>query len=246
MCGDEIFPPGFALYFWMPRKLRFAPPGYYCHITQRGNYGQETFFSDSDRRLFLNLLGHHADARQVDVLAYCLMSNHFHLIARGTQDGGISRFMQGLNGQYAQLIHGRLSRRGRLWQERFYSCVLDGAHLRSALRYVELNPVRAGMAADACRYPWSSAVFHAGSATALATPRWLDMRTFDELYTVAEWRAYLAEGGSRVEHAAIRGATQRATPLGGPGFVERLEAEFHVVLGRPGGGRPRFKQGAAG
>ena len=127
----------------MPRKPRFAPPGFYLHITQRGNYRQRTFYSDRDHALFQELLALHADARKIDILAYCQMSNHFHLIARGYNDGSVSRFMQSLTGQYAQQLHGRLCRRGRFWQDRFYSCVLSETHLELALRYVELNPVRA-------------------------------------------------------------------------------------------------------
>ncbi len=103
----------------MPRKPRFAPPGYFLHLTQRGNYRQRTFHSHHDHLKFLDLLASHADDREVDILAYCLMSNHFHLIARGHGIDSIPRFIQGLNGQYAQYLRGRLSRRGRLWQARY-------------------------------------------------------------------------------------------------------------------------------
>ena len=166
------------------------------------------------------------------------MSNHFHLVARSAQPGGISRFLQGLAGQYAQQLHARLSRRGRFWQDRFYSCVLDRSHLATALRYVELNPVRARLVAKAEDYPWSSAAFHSGADGA---PEWLDSTTFGDMYSPAEWRSRLAEGQSREERAAIRRATQWETALGDGDFLERLEAEYQVKLQAGPVGRPPKK-----
>ena len=151
----------------MPRKLRFAPPNYPLHITQRGNYRQQVFFCDDDRAHFLALLDHHADLRQVMVHGHALMSNHFHLVVTGQVEDGVSRFMQHLTGQYAQYLHGRLNRRGRLWQSRFYSCVLDPHHFLTALAYVHLNPVRARMLGRAEDY----ASAHCGLPVA---PEWLD------------------------------------------------------------------------
>jgi putative transposase len=194
----------------MARKRRFAPPGFFNHITQRGNYRQRTFFSRHDHLTFLDLLDHHAAARQVDVLAYCLMPNHFHLIARGHQPNSISLFMQGLNGQYAQYLHARLNRRGRLWQERFYSSALSNSHLFAALRYVELNPVRAGLTKDATTHIWSSAAAHTGKRPA---PTWLDSATFDALFSAHEWSQHLADGQPRSERALMRAATQWEVPL---------------------------------
>ena len=230
----------------MPRKLRFAPPGYYLHITQRGNYRQRTFHSDRDRILFLDLLALHADARQVDVLAYCIMSNHFHLVARSGAEGGISRFMQSLTGQYAQQLHGRLGRRGRLWQERFYSCVLDAGHQSAALRYVELNPVRAHIVCDASQYQWSSAPIHCRvEGTAIEAPDWLDLQEFERMMRddpglagELPWQEVLSAGQPREERAAIRRATQWEVPLGDIGFIERLEAEFGRRLGPSSERRP--------
>ena len=109
------------------------------HITQRGNYRQQVFFSDDDRAQFLALLDHHADLRQVIVHGHTLMTNHSHLVVTGQVEGGVSRFMQQLTGQYVQYLHGRLNRRGRLWQSRFYACVLDSHHFLTALSYVDLN-----------------------------------------------------------------------------------------------------------
>ena len=226
----------------MPRKPRFAPPDYALHITQRGNYRQSVFYTDEDRDYFLSLVDHHADQRQVLVHGYVLMSNHFHLVATGQVEHGVSRFMQCVTGQYAQYLHGRLNRRGRLWQSRFYSCVLDGRHFLTALAYVDLNPQRARMVERATDYRWSSAAAHSGSS---AAPGWLHQAALHHRVTPAAWAERLAQPLSRAEVAALRRATQTECPLGAPGFVEELEAKFQVRL-RPLPPGPPSKKPAQG
>ncbi|MBL8239114.1 MAG: transposase [Bryobacterales bacterium] len=184
----------------MPRKPRFAPPGHYLHLTQRGNYGQPTFHTDADRRVFLQLVSEYAQLRQISILAYCLMPNHYHILARATHAGDIPRFMQGVNGRYSAYLHGRLVRKGRLWQSRYYSCVLGFGHLFAALRYVECNPLRARMVDNAVTFPWSSATFH---TTRAAPPPWLDMDTFRQLADPADWPSVLATPQPRAEHTLI-------------------------------------------
>lgn len=215
----------------MPRRPRFAPPGYYLHITQRGNYRQPTFHADRDRHLFLDLLARHSATRNVDVLAYCLMPNHYHLLARANEVNAIPRLMQAVNGQYATYLHGRLVRSGRLWQNRYYSCVLQHTHLLAALRYVELNPVRARIVDNPFRYPWSSATAH--------TPEsWLDHDTFKRLVTPQDWPQILATAQTRHETAARRHATNFERAFGTPEFTETLESEFRVQIQPRRIGRP--------
>ena len=113
----------------MPRRLRFAPPGYWLHLTQRGNNKQSVFAADEDRHHFLNLVGTLSEERPFRVAAYTLMTNHFHLVAVGDRTDAISLFMMDLNGQYA--TYGNATQRttrctiGHVWQHRFYSCVQD-------------------------------------------------------------------------------------------------------------------------
>jgi putative transposase len=220
----------------MARKLRFAPPHHFLHITQRGNYRQRTFFSDSDRLWFLNILGRQASLRQVEILGYCLMPNHFHLIAVGRQDASISKFMQGLNGQYAQSLNYRLDRHGRFWQDRYFSCILDTTHLINALRYVELNPVRSKIVPTAANYHWSSARVHCGSV--MSSPEWLNLDAFESLYGDMDWKMALARGQSREELSEVRQATRWEVPLASAEFIERLEVEFDRTLRRGTPGRP--------
>ena len=190
----------------MPRKPRFAPPNYPLHITQRGNYRQPVFFTDEDRNRFLTLVDQHADDRRVLVHGYALMSNHFHLVVTGREDGAVSRLLQQVTGQYAQYLHGRLNRRGRLWQSRFYSCVLDAHHFLSALAYVDLNPVRARVVDCAVDSAWTSAAAHCGLAAAI--PEWLELESLHSRVTTAGWRERLGQPEPRGEVAALRRATR--------------------------------------
>lgn len=213
----------------MARRPRFAPPGYWLHLTQRGNYRQEIFRHDQDRRRYLELLAHHAAERQVQILGYCLMPNHVHLIALGKYPHAISHFMRCLNGHHAQRLHSLTETTGRFWQGRYHSTVLDESHLRAALRYVERNPVRAALTLDATRYPWSSAAAHSGLVPA---PAFLNQDEFALRYTAHQWRLFIAEPQPLAEVNAIRQATRLGFPLGSPDFFDRLEAEFDVRLPR--------------
>ncbi len=127
--------------------------------------------------------------------------------------------------RYAQYVHRLHRRSGHLWQGRFYSCALDGRHLWLALKYVELNPVRARLCRRAWQYPWSTAGLHVdekAESELLNLPRWYKQTTADE------WRKELAEGLTDEEVARIRLRTHTGRPLGSDGFVSKLEA----VLGR--------------
>ena len=220
----------------MARKPRFAPPGYWLHIVQRGNYRQDIFRNDADRQTYLHLLHRYAEPRQIEIMGYCLMRDHVHLVALGKYPHAISGWMRCLNGHYAQRMHFIQEVRGRFWQDRFDSCALDERHLRAALRYVDLNPVRAGLVKDATQFSWSSAAAHAQPQTA---PAFLNTDEFDLRYTPAEWRTTLATPQPQQEVAALRHATLRGQPLGSPDFLNRLEAEFDIVLPRDPGSRYR-------
>ena len=135
-------------------------------------------------------------------------------------------------------LHGRLNRRGRFWQSRFYSCVLDNHHFLTALACFDLNPVRAPMVDRAEEYEWSSAAAHGGLKGA---PDWLDQAALRSRVMPAEWRERLPQPQSRGEVAALRRATQTECPLGQPGFVEELEAKFAVCLRPLPPGRPPKK-----
>ena len=213
----------------MPRKARFAPPGYWLHILQRGHDHRPVFRHDDDRDLYLDLLGRYAQERQIQVLGYNLMPDHLHLVALGKYPQAVSDWMRCLNGHYAQRMLALEASRGRFWQDRFFSCTVEDRHLRSVLRYVEQNPVRSGLAPEATEYLWSSAGGHTGRVTA---PWFLNQQEFAMRFTRSDWRLALAHPQSSAEIAAIRHATRLGLPLGSPEFLSRLEVEFDIRLSR--------------
>lgn len=220
----------------MPRRPRFAPPGLPVHATHRGNFRQRIFFSDSDRRHYLELVARHAPERKLRILGHCLMANHTHLIAIPGTENALSDFFARLSGEYAQYLNWRLGRRGHVWGARYYSCLLDGPHLGRALRYVDLNPVRAGRVARAEDYCWSSAAAHLGLAPA---PEWLDLAAFHERFEPEHWRWALGSEQPRAEITALRSATRLERPLASEEFVRELEALYQVVLRPRRAGRPK-------
>jgi REP element-mobilizing transposase RayT len=121
---------------------------------------RETFSSDSDRLTYLQLLWQNLKEAEVRLLGWCLMPNHVHLIAEPEREDSLALLLRRVHGRYAQYYNARVGRSGHLWQNRFFACVLSESHLWTALAYVDLNPVRAGMVENAAVYPWSSAPAH--------------------------------------------------------------------------------------
>ena len=150
-------------------------------MTQRGNARQAIFQSDSDRLVYLDLLQRECRLRRLLLVGYCLMPNHVHLIAVPERSDSLPLVLKNVHGRYAAYFNARLAKSGHLWQGRYYSCPLGSAHLWNALRYAELNPVRAGMVSTAVDYAWSSAAVHCGLDGGSAP---VDLRTWG----VGWWR----------------------------------------------------------
>jgi putative transposase len=148
------------------------------------------------------------------------MSNHVHLIVVPHTSQALARALKHAHGRYAAYWNARQWSSGHVWQGRFYSCPLDEAHLWAALRYAELNPVRAGMVESAERWRWSSAAAHCGTALPDAM---LEMEPWRKRWTAAEWIQYLAEAESAADVSALRRATYTGRPLGTSDFVAGLE-----------------------
>ena len=144
----------------MARLARLVVPGLPHHITQRGNRRQQTFFCDEDYAAYVELMADWCGERGVEIWAYCLMPNHVHLIAVPQSEDGLGRAIGEAHRRYTRRINFREKWRGYLWQGRFASFVMDEPYLLAAARYVEWNPVRAGLAVDAADWPWSSAKAH--------------------------------------------------------------------------------------
>lgn len=213
----------------MPRLPRLIIPGVAHHLTQRGNRRQIVFFSDSDKRLYLKLLADSLAGSRIRLLAYCLMSNHVHLVAVPEEKAEFASALGELHRKYTTIINIREKWRGHLWQGRFWSFPLDDECLYRAVRYIERNPVRAGIVRRAGQYPWSSARGHLGECddpllAKMAAP------------LHENWAAYLAEPEEQEFGDLIHRNQRSGRPMGSDEFVSRLEAATGLVLRkrRPG------------
>ncbi|HVQ07832.1 MAG TPA: transposase [Allosphingosinicella sp.] len=184
----------------MPRAARLVLPGMPHHVTQRGNRRQPTFLCEADYALYLALLRHWSRKSGAAVWAWCLMPNHVHLVLVPAREDGLRAVLAPVHRRYTWEINQREGWRGHLWQSRFASFPMDDAHVHACLRYVELNPVRAGLVARAEAWPWSSARAHLGVAadglTALAPGR----------ERVDDWWTFLDAGLEDESYKAIRAA----------------------------------------
>lgn len=216
----------------MPRSARFVAPGVAHHITQRGTDRQAVFHSRADRLTYLRLLREQSALGGLRILAYCLMGNHIHLIAVPEEAAALAEVMQRVHGRYAQYLNARRGRCGHLWQNRFNSCALGPAHLWAAMRYVELNPVRAGLAPTAREYEWSSAEAHCSGQDPW---RIADPRFWREAGGAGAWRGLLAESADETEVKALRRATYSGQPFGDEEFVGEMQARRKsAATGRAG------------
>jgi putative transposase len=206
------------------------------HVTQRGNARQVILANDADRITYLELLRQYSELCRVSLLGYCLLSNHVHLIAIPRSAEALAQTLKHTHGRYASYWNARQSSTGHVWQGRFHSCPLDEAHLWAALRYTELNPVRAGLVASAHQWPWSSAAIHCGAAI---SNRLLEMERWQTRWTVAEWVQFLTAGESPTDLEALRQCTHTGRPLGTPDFVASLEQSTLRQLAPRKGGRPK-------
>jgi putative transposase len=214
----------------MARLARAVFPRHPHHVTQRGNGRAQTFFSDADYALYRELLGQHCAAAGVEIWSWVLMPNHVHLILVPRDEHGLRRALSAVHGRYAGHVHARLKRTGHFWQGRFGCVAMDEAHLGAALRYVALNPVRAGMVERAIDWPWSSVHAHLGRGDDGITC------TDPVRSRYPDFAALLAAGEEEEVITRLRKAETIGRPVGETAFLERLERDTGRVLkrGRPG------------
>ena len=207
------------------------------HLTQRGNARRTVFETDSDRLVYMSLLQECAHLYRLDILGYCLMRNHVHLIALPRRLDSMPRVLRCAHGRYAAYLNARRAASGHLWQGRYYSCPMDENHLWTALRYIERNPVRAQMADQAESYLWSSARMHCNEGYSDGL---VDLEMWRNRWSAQEWREFLAcASGAEEEAERIRQFTHNGRPLGTLDFVRRLEQGTGRLLTAGKGGRPR-------
>lgn len=214
----------------MARMPRLVVPGYPHHVTQRGNRRQQTFFSAEDYQAYIDLLANARGRAGVQVWSYCLMPNHVHLILVPARPESLADLFKEAHRRYTRLINFREGWRGHLWQERFHSFVMDEQHLLAAVRYVELNPVRAKLCARAEHWEWSSALAHLrGTDDALVT-------VAPMLERIGNWSDYLDTRESAERLDALRTHSRTGRPAGNEEFIKRLSLLTGKELrkGKPG------------
>jgi putative transposase len=205
------------------------------HITQRGVRRFDVFLEDADRIRYLQLLKLYSENFQLQILAYCLMTNHIHVVGAPAHPRSIAQTFKQCHGIYATEFNKKYGKNGHLWQARPYSCVLDEAHTWAAIRYVERNPVRANMVERAEDYRWSSARAHCGIGSDSLLTRALPS---DRL--IENWSEWLAGTDDPDHERTIRERTFTGRPCGTQDFIKGMEA----VVGRrlaPGKRGPRFQ-----
>ncbi|HYJ93040.1 MAG TPA: transposase [Vicinamibacterales bacterium] len=196
----------------MARRPRIYIPGLTLHVVQRGNNKAEVFSDSSDYRFFLKLLRHESLRCDVAIHAYALMTNHFHLMATPTDNAGLSTMMQSIGRTYVPAFNFKHRRTGGLWEGRFRSFVIETeSYWLKCMRYVELNPVRAGMASASDEYRWSSARAHvAGYEDEVLTAHNLYTRLGDTARDrQCAWQAICGEPVPDCELATMRDAIRR-------------------------------------
>lgn len=220
----------------MPRLARIAVVNVAHHVTQRGNARQFILANDDEREIYLTLLRKYAELCDLSLLGYCLMSNHVHLLVVPRKTDSLARALRQTHGRYASYWNATHSSSGHVWQGRFYSCPLDESHLWIALRYMELNPVRAAMVSRPELWPWSSAPAHCGHSEEQTG---LELSAWNRRWSKESWKGYLATGETQEEIAAIRQSTHSGRPLGAESFVRSLEDATQRRLSPQKGGRPK-------
>ena len=142
----------------MPRIARVIATEYPHHIKQRGNNRATVFFDDEDRQTYLKLLAGYSEKHHFQIWAYCLMNNHIHLLAVPETETSLARGIGLTNQVYTQYLNRKLKQSGRIWQNRFFSCVVENnQYLWAVARYIERNPLKVGLVEKAESYRWSSA-----------------------------------------------------------------------------------------
>lgn len=195
----------------MPRPRRIDAPGYPQHIVQRGNNRQAVFFSTRDPALYLGLLRDCAHEHRCRIHAYVLMGNHVHLLVTPDTPGGMSRMRQAVNRTYVRHVNERERSTGSLWEGRFHSTVIDtDRYLLACQRYIELNPVRAGMVAHPGDYRWLSYRANAlGRANALLAPHSaFELIAADVEARRSRYAEFIEQGVPAGDLTAIRRALQ--------------------------------------
>ncbi|WXT99958.1 MAG: hypothetical protein Ctma_0664 [Catillopecten margaritatus gill symbiont] len=208
----------------MPRLARIVVPDYPHHIVQRGNRKQDVFFAKNDYHKYLELLKYNCDKENVEIWAYCLMTNHVHIVATPGENSNLSKAIGETHKIYTRIINKRQNWTGYLWQGRFSSFPMDETYFLRAVAYVELNPVVAGIVKDPWDYKYSSIHAHLSGTDPLdiiKPEKLLDM--------VDNWKGYLQQAkADKIEAFQSHARTGRI--LGNDQFIDKAETLLNRKL----------------
>ena len=210
----------------MARIARVIAPGLPHHVTQRGNRRQTTFFTEDDYCYYLALLQEWSSKHNVLVWAYCLMPNHVHLIVVPQSEEGLRQAIGETHRRFSRRINFRMGWRGHLWQGRFSSCPMDENYLLAAVRYVERNPLVAGLVPAVEDYLWSSARHYLG----LCKDPLIRKSPLGDM--VDDWKCFLERESDAVSCETIQRAERTGRPIGSAGFVHQVEKLTGRTLAR--------------
>lgn len=228
----------------MARLPRLTLPGYPHHIIQRGNNRQAIFTTTADYQALLGLMDVHAKKFDVDVHAYVLMSNHFHLLATPQTDTGLPQMMQAVGRSYVRYFNDLQGRTGTLWEGRYRSTLIQtDRYLLACMAYIDLNPVRAGLVAEAVDYPWSSHGLYVGvRKDKLITPHPLYWDLANTPFGREAAYADLVRAGINADQqAALTRSTLAGWALGEDDFVADLQKRTIRRVNKSKAGRPQNK-----
>jgi putative transposase len=209
----------------MARLSRLILPGLPYHVTQRGNRRATIFFEDGDYLLYRDLLAEAADKAGSEIWAYCLMPNHVHIIVVPSHEDGLRQTFAETHRRYTGFVNARNRWTGHLWQGRFGAVLMDEDHLASAVRYVSLNPVRAGLCEAAGDWRWSSTRAHlTGMDDAL-------VQVAPVLDRYGDFAAFLAEpADDAAAWRALRRSETSGRPIGDADWIATIEARTGRTL----------------
>lgn len=229
----------------MARLPRLTVAGYPHHVIQRGNNRQTIFKDEADYRTFLEFLGDYAAREKVAVHAYVLMTNHVHLLLTPETDAGVPQLMQALGRAYAQYFNHRYKRSGTLWEGR-YRCTLveSDRYLLACMAYIDLNPVRAGLAAKPADYPWSSHGHYVGlKHDKLIAPHALFWGMGNTPFArEAAYADLVSHGLTPGQQDALTQSVLRGWALGSPAFMSDVQKRTGRRLSPRLAGRPHSRK----
>ena len=220
----------------MARLPRIVVPGCPHHVINRGNRRQIVFFSDTDKKYFYELLKRETAKAKISIWTYCFMDNHVHLIAVPETVTALARGIGETQRKYTLTVNIRNDWKGHLWQSRFSSYPLDEENLFRATRYIERNPVKAGIVHNAEDYYWSSARAHVFGVKDEI------LSDFDLTSVIPDWASYLKEETSESDIALFRYHAKSGRPLGNDRFLDELERRTGRSLRKRKPGRKKQKK----